>query len=175
MGKHRTITATIALLMALACLSAEATFASDKTPRVALKGITVQQINWTSGTADTIVSLDVENPGPELKVKDLRYRLKLNGQDAAEGKRPEELNLPAAATTTVDVPLTINLLAIPNVAWSTLSSGLSVRYDLDTELTIPVLGLFNPKIKTSFGGDLPLGDVAAELPGRLKDWLFGKP
>jgi LEA14-like dessication related protein len=175
MSKQIAIATRIALLTALMCMSASSVLASDMTPRVALKGITVEQVNWTSGTADTVVLLEVENYGPEVKIKDMRYRLKLNGQEAAEGKRDDEVKLPAAATTLVKVPLTIDLLAIPGVAWSSLSSGLNVRYDLETELTVPVLGLFDHKVKTSFGGDLPLSDVAAELRGRLTDWLFGKP
>jgi LEA14-like dessication related protein len=175
MSKQKRVANRIVLLTALMFMGASAALASDKSPRVALKGITVEQVNWTSGTADTLVLLEVENSGPEVKIKDVRYRLKLNGQEAAEGKRDEEVKLPAEATTIVKVPLTVNLLAIPGVAWSTLSSGLNVRYDLETELTVPVLGLFDHKVKRSFGGDLPLGDVAAELRGRLKDWLFGKP
>jgi LEA14-like dessication related protein len=175
MSKQIALATRIALLTALIIMSAPAIVASDKPPRVTLKGINLQQVNWTSGTADTVVLLEVENYGPEVKIKDMRYRLKLNGQEAAEGKRDDEVNLPAAATTMVKVPLTLDLLAIPGVAWSTLSSGLNVRYDLETEFTVPVLGLFNHKVRTSFGGDLPLGDAAVELRVRLKDWLLGKP
>lgn len=175
MNKRSRIATGIALLMALVAASATTALGSDKAPRVTLKGVSVKQVNWTSGTADTLVSLEVENPGPEVKIKDVRYRLKLNGQDAAEGKRDDDVRLPAASTTTVEVPLTVNLLAIPGVAWGALSSGLKLRYDLETELTVPVLGLFNHRVKTTFGGDLPLGDLAAGLPGKLKGWFFGKP
>jgi hypothetical protein len=37
------------------------------------------------------------------------------------------------------------------------------------------LALLNQKMSTSFSGNLPIGEMASQLPGKLKDKIFGKP
>ncbi|MFL6214834.1 MAG: LEA type 2 family protein [Blastocatellia bacterium] len=149
--------------------------AEDKTPTVKLKGIALKRLDVKGLIADASVSLEIENPGPAFNVKAASYRLKLNGHDAAEGKRDEEVSVPAESTTTVELPLQVNLAELPGVTWSTLTAGLKLDYELATEFNVPVLGLFNHKMETSFSGTLPIGDMAMELPGKLKEKLFGKP
>jgi len=86
--------------------------AEDKN-RYQLKGIALKHLDVTSLVAETTISLEIENPGPAFTIKEASYRLKLNDQDAAEGKRDEEINVPAESNITVDFPLTINLAALP--------------------------------------------------------------
>jgi LEA14-like dessication related protein len=149
--------------------------AEDKQPTVKLKGIALKRLDVKSLTADTTVALEIENPGPAFTVKEASYRLKLNGQDAAEGKRDEEINVPAESTTTVELPLEVNLAALPGVTWSTITAGLKLDYELAAEFNVPVLALFNHKVTNSFNGTLPIGEMATELPGKLKEKLLGKP
>jgi LEA14-like dessication related protein len=149
--------------------------AQDKKLSVRLKGITLKRLDLTSLVADTTVALEIENPGPAFTIKEASYRLKLNDQDAAEGKRDEEIDVPAASSITVDLPLTVNLAALPGVTWSALADGLKLNYELATEFNVPLLAMFNHKLKISFNGTLPIGDMALALPGKLKEKIFGKP
>jgi LEA14-like dessication related protein len=149
--------------------------AEDRQPSVKLKGIALKRLDVKSLTADTAIALEIENPGPAFTIKEASYRLKLNGHDAAEGRRDEAINVAAQSTTTVEVPLAVNLAALPGVTWSAITAGLKLDYELTTEFNVPVLALFNHKVETSFNGTLPIGEMAMELPGKLKEKLFGKP
>jgi len=46
-----------------------------------------------------------------------------------------------------------------------------LNYDLEAEFNVPLLAMFKQKIKTSFNGTLPIGDMAMELPSKLKETL----
>lgn len=171
MPSQRKILAALVVLVALV----GAARAEDRQPVVKLKGIALKRLDVKSLTADATVSLEIENPGPAFTVKEATYRLRLNGQDAAEGKRDEEISVAAQSTTTVELPLAVNLAALPGVTWSTITAGLKLDYELAARLNVPVLALFNHKVETSFNGTLPIGDMAMELPGKLKEKLLGKP
>jgi LEA14-like dessication related protein len=149
--------------------------AEDKKLNVRLKGITLKRLDVTSLLAGAVVALEIENPGPAFTIKEASYRLKLNDQDAAEGKDDEEINVPAESSVIVELPLTVNLAALPGVTWSALTDGLKLNYDLAAEFNVPRLAIFNHKLKTSFNGTLPIGDMALALPGKLKEKIFGKP
>jgi len=164
----------IALLIILACASVTEA-AQDKKPTVKLKGIAVKQIDLADQIAETTVSIEIENPGPAFKVKDASYRLKLNGQLTAEGKHNEEIQVPAASTATVELPVTVNLAALPAVTLSAITDGLNLSYEIETQFTVPLFAMFNHKVKTAFKGDLPVGDTLISLPGKLVDRIFGKP
>lgn len=164
----------IALIIVLAC-SGIARATEDKKPAVKLKGITVKHIALADQTVETTVSIEIQNPGPAFKVKDASYQLKLNGRMAAEGKRNEEINVPADSTVIIDLPVTVNLSALPAVTLSTITDGLNLSYELETQFTIPLFAMFDQKIKTAFKGDLPLGDKLISLPDKLLDRIFGKP
>jgi LEA14-like dessication related protein len=171
MPSQRIILAALVALVAFAGVAR----AEDKQPAVKLKGIVLKRLDVKSLTADTTITLEIENPGPAFTVKEASYHLKLSGHDAAEGKRDEEINVAAQSTTTVELPLAVNLAALPGVTWSTIIAGLKLDYELATEFNVPVLALFNHKVATSFNGTLPIGEMAMELPGKLKDKLLGKP
>jgi LEA14-like dessication related protein len=160
----------VTLLIILACANI-AHAAQDQKPTIKLKSITVKRIALTDQTAETIVSIEIENPGPAFKVKDASYRLKLNGQPAAAGEHKEDIPVPSNLTVTVDLPVTVNLSALPAITWSAITDGLNLSYELETEFTVPLFAMFNHKVKTAFKGDLPL----TALPGHLVDRVFGKP
>src|SRR5690242_851001 len=100
MPSQRKIMAALVVLVALV----GAARAEDKQPAVKLKGIALKRLDVKSLTADATVSIEIENPGPAFTVKEATYRLKLNGEEAAEGKRDEEINVAAQSTTTVELP-----------------------------------------------------------------------
>ena len=172
--KATSIRSAIAVLIIIAS-AGFARAGDDKQPIVKLKGIALKSFTLSQQTAETTVAIEIENPGPEFKIKAASYRLKLNQCDAAQGKRDEEITVPAAGSITVDFPVTVNLAQLPAITWRAIIDGLSVNYELETEFTVPVFKLFDHKVKQSFNGDLPLGQMILSLPGILKERLFGKP
>ncbi|HKQ04561.1 MAG TPA: LEA type 2 family protein [Blastocatellia bacterium] len=165
------ISGALLLILALAGVAR----AADKQPAIKLKGIALKHLDVTSLVADTMVTIEIENPGQAFIIKGASYRLKLNDHDAAEGHHDEAINVPAESSVTVDLPLTVNLAALPGVTWRTIADGLNLNYELAVEFDVPLLGLFTRKMQTSFSGTLPIGDMALGLPGKLKEKLFGKP
>jgi len=149
--------------------------AEEKKPNIRLKSIALKHLDVTSLVADTIVTVEIENPGPAFTIKAASYQLKLNDRDAAEGHHDEAINVPAESSVTAELPLTVNLAALPGVTWRTISDGLNLNYELATEFEVPLLGVLTHKMKTSFSGTLPIGEMALDLPGKLKEKLFGKP
>ena len=147
----------------------------DKKPSLKLKGIALKSLDVTSLVAETVISIEIENPGLPFTIKDASYRIKLNDQDAAEGKRDDEIKVPAESSAIVELPLTVHLGVLPGVTWRTIADGLNLKYDLETEFNVPLLVLAKSKVRTSFSGSLPIGDRALQLPGKLKETLFGKP
>ena len=144
-------------------------------PDVELQGLELKGVDLSNKTADVLFSVAVKNPGPAFKLKDLTYRLKLNDYQAAEGKYEKEVEVAASGETVVELPFTFDLTKIPGVAWNAMTESFILRYELETEFTVPLFASLKHTQKTSFKGDFPLGDVLTSLPGRLKEKLFGKP
>ncbi len=154
----------------LVALSFAQTFASEaKKPTVQLKGFSIERVDWSKRAAETKLAIVIENPGPAFKVKDLSYRLMLNGKQAAEGKYEREIELAAESKTTVELPASIDLSALPGVAWGIIARGFDVHYELETEFTVPLFPSLNPKIKTSFGGDLSLVESVSGWTAQIKE------
>jgi LEA14-like dessication related protein len=176
----KTTLTTLAFLVVIACLSAArpamASSASDhKKPNVKLKSIAVNRLDWSNRVAEATVTVEIENPGSEFKIRDVRYRLRLNGQVAAEGKYKNEVKIPAASSITLDVPITVNLSALPAVTWTTVSEGLKMSYEMHAEFTVPVFAFFNHKVKTAFSGELTPGSLMSSMSNKVKEQLGLKP
>jgi len=142
-------------------------------PQVRLKGLSFKSIDWANQIAQTELSIIVDNPGPALKLRDLSYRLKLNDKQAAEGKYNKEIELPARASKTVELPCAIDLSAIPGVAWSVIAGGFDVHYQFDSEFTVPIFPPLSPRIKTSINGDLSLTETVSGWSARIKERISG--
>lgn len=166
---------TLTLCLLLVAGAAHATaFGEQKKPAVHLTGVSIERVDWEKRVAQSKLSIEVNNPGPAFKLKDLNYRLKLNDKQAAEGKHEEDLSIPADSRATFELPCDIDLSVLPGVAWSVIAGGFDVRYELETEFTIPVLASFNPRIKSSFGGDLSLAGTVSGLTARIKERISNK-
>jgi LEA14-like dessication related protein len=152
------LAAVVIFLSASAALAAE-----DKKLQVALKGVDLTRIYLSTHSADATVGVVIDNPGSGFKVKNLRYRLKLNGDYVAEGQHKEEIEVRKASVTTVEMPVTIDLLAIPGVTWRSISGGFKLRYDVETEFSVPVFAFYNHKVKTTFSGEVPLSTALRSL------------
>jgi LEA14-like dessication related protein len=170
----------VALLIVAASVSearpAPAAPAADgKKPDVKLKSVALNGVDWNNNTANAIISVEINNPGSEFKVKDVTYRLKMNGQVAAEGKYKKGVKVPAASSVSLDLPIQVDLSALPAVTWSAITEGLKLSYELDAEFTVPVFALFNHKVKASLGGELTPGSVMSSLSNRVKEQIGIKP
>jgi LEA14-like dessication related protein len=167
----------LALLVVIACASAArpANPEDNKKPDVKLKNFALNQVDWSKYVAGATISVEIDNPGPEFKIKDVSYRLKLNGQVAAEGKYKNQVKVPAASSVTIDLPITVNLSALPAVTWSTVTEGLKLNYEFDAEFTMPVFAFINHKVKTAFSGELTPESVMSALSNKVKERPGVKP
>jgi LEA14-like dessication related protein len=176
----KTARTAIALLIGIACVSAmrptlAASPEGNKKPNVKLKGVTLNRVDWSKHAAEATILVEIDNPGSEFKVKDVSYRLKLNGQVAAEGKHKNEVKVPAASSVAISLPITVNLSLLPAVTWSTVADGLKMSYELEAEFTVPVFAFFNHKVKTVFTGELTPGSLMSSMSNLVKGQPGIKP
>jgi LEA14-like dessication related protein len=169
---RKRIPAGISVLVLL--LTAQAFGFEQKKPTLRLKGVSIKSIDWSSQTAETELSIAIDNPGPALKVKDLTYRLKLNEKQAAEGKYAKAIEVPAESALTFDLPCTVDLSALPGVAWAVITGGFDVHYELATEFTVPLFASLSPRVKTSIVGDLSLAQTVTGWSARIKERIASK-
>ena len=140
-----------------------------KKPEVHLKGVAVDGVDWSKRTAETKLAIEVENTGPAFKLKDLSYRLKLNDKQTGEGKYEQQIAVPAGSSITFDLPCTVDLSAVPGIAWGIVAGGFELHYELETEFTLPIFPPFNPRIKTAIDGDLSLASTVQGWTAKIKD------
>lgn len=148
--------------------------ADDAKPKIHLKGVSVERLDLEKAAAETRLKIQIDNPGPELKLKDLTYRLKLNDKQSAEGEYSSDITLPARASATLELPCTIDISSLPGVAWGIIAGGFDLRYDLETEFSVLLLPQFSPRLKTSIGGELSLARTVSGWTARLKEQISSK-
>jgi len=158
-------------LVALAAIST-ATLAEEKTPQVTLKSLAVKGVSLQNRTADLTIYLEVENPGSPFTLTDVTYKLKLNGEEAAEGKQEKDIKIPERSTVTVEMPLTAKLSALPAITWATVTGGFKLHYELETEFGVPIFQNFTHRVKTAFSGDFTIDDALSTVGNAFKN-IFG--
>jgi LEA14-like dessication related protein len=163
----------VAFLIAVV-LPAQTRALEENKPTVHLKGISIKAVDWNNRTAETEISIAIDNPGPAFKLKDLSYRLKLNDKQAAEGKYDKDIEIPAHSSATFELPCSVDLSALPGVAWAVVAGGFDVHYELETEFTVPLFASLSPRIKTSIGGDLSLAGTVSGWTARIKERIASK-
>src|SRR6266545_3560218 len=104
-------------------LSAHTRAFEEVKPEVRLKGVSVKSVDWNKRTAEAELEIAIDNPGPAFKVKDLSYQLKLNDKQAAEGKYDKEIDVPAESSAVFDLPCSVDLSALPGVAWAVIAGS----------------------------------------------------
>jgi LEA14-like dessication related protein len=149
--------------------------AEDKKPTFELKDIAFKGFDLSNKTADIIATVEVKNLNGGFKLTDVQYKFKLNDNQLAEGRYEKELEIPASGEVLLELPFTVDMTAIPGVAWSTITDSLRLRYELEAEFTVPIFAALKHTQKSSFKGDLPLGEAFTSLSNKLKEKLFGKP
>lgn len=159
----------VAVILLSLVPAAQAQTVEDKKPAVHLKGVRVESVDWKKRTAETKLSIEVENPGPAFKLKDLAYRLKLNDKQAGEGKYEQEITVPAKSSAMLDLPCSVDLSAMPGIAWGIIAGGFDVHYELEAEFTLPIFPTFSPRIKTAIGGDISLASTVQGWTAKIKE------
>ena len=147
----------------------------EKRPEVVWKGFEIKGVNLSDMTVETVVSVAIKNPGPAFRLQDLTYRLTLNEYKIASGAYEKEVEVAAAAETVVELPFTVEMTRVPGVAWNAATDSFTLRYELETEFTIPLIAALKHTQKSSFKGDFPIPDAITALPAWIKEKLFGKP
>jgi len=163
----------VAGILFLLTLSPQISATESSKPSIHLKGVSVKSVDWANRKAETQLTIEIENPGPAFKVKDLSYRLKLNDHQAAEGKSDKEIELPEKSIASFELPCSVDLSALPGVAWAVISDGFDVHYELETEFAVPVLSLIAPKFNTSIGGELSLVNTVSGWTARIRERIAG--
>lgn len=163
----------VAFLIAVV-LPAQTRALEENKPAVHLKGVSIKAVDWNNRTAETELAIAIDNPGPAFKLKDLSYRLKLNDKQAAEGKYDKDIEVPANSSATFELPCSVDLSALPGVAWAVVAGGFDVHYELETEFTVPLFASLSPRIKTSIGGDLSLAGTVSGWTARIKERIASK-
>jgi len=173
LGRSLKSRVAVALLIAIVLPGQTRALEGGKPP-VSLKGVSIKAVDWSNRTAETELSIAIDNAGPAFKVKDLSYRLKLNDKQAAEGKYDKEIEVPAQSSATFELPCSVDLSALPGVAWAVVAGGFDVHYELETEFTVPLFASLSPRIKTSIAGDLSLVGTVSGWTARIKERIASK-
>jgi LEA14-like dessication related protein len=148
---------------------------TEKRPDLEVKAVAVKGVNLANQTAEAVFSVAIKNPGPAFRLQDLAYRLTINDYAIAEGAYEKEVEVAARGETVVELPLTFDLTKVPGVAWNAAKDSFTLRYELETEFTVPLFAALKHTQKASFKGDFPIPDALPSLPVKLKEKLFGKP
>lgn len=165
----KVVTLTAVLILLAFASAARAQTVVDRKPAVHLKGVSVESVDWSKRTAETKLSIVVDNSGPAFKLKDLSYRLKLNDTLTGEGKYEQEISIPAESSATFDLPCSVDLSATPGIAWGIIAGGFEVHYELETEFTLPIFPSLSPRIKTAIVGDLSLASTVSGWTAKIKE------
>jgi len=109
---NRPLARALCLLLPLALLAGCATLTKPwEAPEVALAGLRVKELGLTRQTV--ILTLAVRNPNDRtLPIKGLTYRLKLEGNEIAQGASALDRQIPAFGDALMDVEVTGSLLGL---------------------------------------------------------------
>jgi LEA14-like dessication related protein len=143
-------------------------------PQVVLKDINFDKFDLWKKTVEMIAVVEIKSPGVALKLRDVNYKLKLNDNPVAEGQYEQDVELPATGETEIKLPFTLDLTSLPGVTWDMITESFTLRYEIETAFTIPLFAALNHTQKTSFKGDLPLGEAVYSLSKKFREKIFGK-
>lgn len=146
----------------------------EKKPAVHLEGVSIERIDWEKKLAETRLTIAIDNPGPSFALRDLKYRLKLNDKEAAEGKYESVVRVPGHSKTSLELPCSVDLKMLPVALWSFIAGGFETHYEFETEFTIPIFPSFNPTIKRSISGDMSLAASVSGWTAKIKEQLSKK-
>lgn len=127
---------------------------SDKLISVNVREVILESIDFRDQTARMSIALDVKNPLP-LSLKDFDYRLRLYGLEAITGDYDGEMKLGGKRPLRINLPVKLNLRAIPQIVWSAFRNNGQLKFDLDTAFTLPLF-VIEKRFDKKFSGEVPL-------------------
>jgi hypothetical protein len=116
--------------------------------------LTLESIDFRDQTARLSLGIETNSLVP-VTLKDFDYRLRLAGQDTIAGTYGGDLKIGGRKGSRVDLPIVVNLRAIPNVVWSAFRNQGRVDYELDSGFTVPLF-ITERRFDQSFAGEVPL-------------------
>lgn len=153
--KHplRLILAAFTILVLASCAQLTRKAESIK-PTASFSG--VRLVNITFEQADLVFDLDIENKNPfALKLAGLNYDLKIENQSLVSGTAANGLQIKAASTSTVELPVSLKFNDLGKLPGE-IANRDNVTYQLDTQFVValPVIG--DVTIPVSKQGELPV-------------------
>lgn len=127
---------------------------TSKLIQVDVREVTLESIDFRSQRAQMSIALDIRNPLP-IKLKDFDYELRLFGLDVISGNADGEMQLGGKKPARVNLPIELNLRAIPQIVWSAFKNHGRLKFDLDMAFTLPLF-VFEKRFDKSFSGEVPL-------------------
>ena len=123
-------------------------FPALRPPKFALGKLRVASVDIPRGTATVTLDLDVDNDhASSLQFADLDYTLSLAGREVADGLIPALGSVDGASVSTVEVPVTIDLVAAGATVVGVLTGGgrldvgLDALVDVDTPFGVLPLAI----------------------------------
>lgn len=122
-------------------LKKEGSFPAVRAPSLSAGNIEVNSLSFSS--ADLIMNLNVENPNSfGVSLRDLNYRLNLNGLETVSGETAAESLIPAGSEGTLQIPFKISFAEAGMAAYRIIRGGEDLSYQLNGS--------------ASLGADLPV-------------------
>jgi LEA14-like dessication related protein len=132
------------LLLLLAAVAASAGCVTFRKPAIVFEGVAVSEITRDQASLD--VELGVTNPnGYRLGVRQLTYRLSIDGADAGQGSIDAAVSIPPHGRATVKLPLTLAFAPLKTRALDlALSGGIGYAVEGEIVFTTPLGAVRRP-------------------------------
>lgn len=124
-------------------------------PRVHMANIQVKDMSWQG--VELVLQLRVENPNAfAIDIRELAYRVTVADQTWLNSQLDEAVSLGANGEQTLEIPLTLSLLALGNGVLSLLQSEKGIPYEIRGNLTLDSVlpGLQNVQLPIQYKGQL---------------------
>lgn len=137
-----------------------------KEPSVSVQNLSVTGLNLDS--VNLLLRLKVSNPNDfKLALAGYDYQIKFNNKELLKGETSEGFSVPAAAASSVDVPLTIGFNQVMDLL-NQVGDDNQLNYEVNANMRLdaPVLNLF--AINTHKKGDITVPKLPEVSFGELK-------
>lgn len=112
-------------------------FPALRTPKFSLGKFRVQSVNLVRGKADLSLDLNIDNDhGSTLDFTDMDYIVTMDGRQVADGLVPSLATVDGASQSTVQVPLSIDLLQAGTAIVDLVTKGGKVDAGIDATMDV---------------------------------------
>ncbi len=108
-------------------------------PEVSVQDVTLQSLSLQQGSA--LIRLSLTNPNPfPIPLHGIRYGLKLNGHQVANGAQAQNRSIQPQETATLAIPVHMNMGELFQVVPTVLQQG-GANYELQGEISLPLINI----------------------------------